>query len=289
MQQGPGLQLVGAERRVVLFLVYGFVAVLGTVCFVVGLVPDALIAIVLAEAVTLAWRPQPNLGDATYAPPAPDRWQSPITALRWIGLLKGFWSAGVGFFYVGIFLAIVAVLVVLARPHFGPANYAVLVLFGVWLGTRPLWIGPLRKALKVEASRRFGRYLPTLAVGVEGVDVYLRPLTIAAPQRIFRFSVGFAELDEVRTLDGLSAQGYWQSMAQMDPTLDARSTWELLQLLSGREYRPSIFGMLGLGTHVLMRSATKLYLIGNADESGPAAVAAFQAWRAAHQVPAPTR
>jgi hypothetical protein len=50
--------------------------------------------------------------------------------------------------------------------------------------------------------------MASLCVGADGVDIDLRPPTIgSAPRRSFRFSVGFAELDNDRMMDGLTAQG----------------------------------------------------------------------------------
>jgi hypothetical protein len=126
---------------------------------------------------------------------------------------------------------------------------------------------------------------------LEGVDIDLRPSIIGpAPRRSFRFSVGFAELDEVRMMDGLTAQGYMASMAQYDPSFSVRMESELLRFVTDQKFRPSLLPPLwGIGTQLLLRSSTLFYMVGNADQFGPAAVAAFEAWRAAHPaLPTPT-
>jgi hypothetical protein len=97
--------------------------------------------------------------------------------------------------------------------------------------------------------------------------------------------VGFAELDEVRLMDGLTAQGYRASMEQYDPSFSVRGSWELARFVNDQKFRPSLLPFWGIGTQLLLRSSSLLYMVGNADQFGPAAVAAFQAWRAAHPVP----
>src|SRR6267378_2569769 len=77
------------------------------------------------------------------------------------------------------FLIVVVILIIAGWHHaFGLANLIVLALFGAWLSTRPLWIGPLRRTLKVEATKQLAPYLATLYVGTDGVDIDLRPPTI---------------------------------------------------------------------------------------------------------------
>src|SRR6266436_3792911 len=125
--------------------------------------------------------------------------------------------------------------------------------------------------------------MATLYVGTDGVDIDLRPPTIGpAPQRNYRFAVGFAELDEVRMMDGLTAQGYMASMAQYDPSFGVRTEWELLRFLTDQKFRPSLLPCWGIGPQLLLRSSSLLYMVGNADQFGPAAIAAWQDWRAAH-------
>ncbi|HEX7264724.1 MAG TPA: hypothetical protein VF383_11155, partial [Candidatus Dormibacteraeota bacterium] len=101
----------------------------------------------------------------------------------------------------------------------------------------------------------------------------------------YRFWVGFTELNEVRMMDGLTAQAYWGTMAQYDPTIVYRMEWELLRFVADQKARPSILGLIALGTHLLLRGPTVLYLIGNADPFAQEALTAWQTWRAAHPVP----
>jgi len=88
-------------------------------------------------------------------------------------------------------------------------------------------------------------------------------------------------------MDGLTAQGYVGAMEQHDPTLGPRMEWELMRFMTDQAARPSILAIWGVGTHILMRGATVWYLVGNADATGPAAVAAWDAWRSLHGLPAP--
>jgi hypothetical protein len=283
---GAGLALVGAERRMAIWLAMYAIALFALVLVVIGDVPSALFLIVITEVIFLTLRPQPKFGGSTYGPPAPAQWQPAITTLRWAGIINSAWVIGTTALVLTIGTLIVLVVLIIAGWHhaFGAANLIVLVLFGAWLSTRPFWIAPLRRALKVGATNKVARYIATLFVGADGVDIDLRPPIIGpAPRRSFRFSVGFAELDEVRMMDGLTAQGYMASMAQYDPSFSVRMEWELVRFLTDQKFRPSLLPPLwGIGTQLLMRSSTLFYMVGNADQFGPAAVAAFQAWRVAH-------
>jgi MFS family permease len=205
--------------------------------------------------------------------------------LRWAGIINSAWVIGTTALGLTIAALIALVFLIIAGWHhaFGLANLIVLVLFGAWLSTRPLWIAPLRRALKVRATKQLAPYMATLNVGADGVDIDLRPPIIGpAPRRNFRFSVGFAELDEVRMMDGLTAQGYMASMAQYDPSFSVRMELELIRFVADQKFRPSLLPCWGIGTQLLLRSSTLFYMVGNADQFGPAAVAAFQAWRTAH-------
>ena len=283
---GAGLALVGAERRMAIWLAIYAVALFALVLVVIGVVPYALFLIVVTEVIFLILRPQPKFGGSTYMPPAPAQWQPAITTLRWVGIINSVWVIGTTALVLTIGTLIMLVVVIIAGWHhaFGVANLVVLVLFGAWLSTRPLWIAPLRRVLKVGATKRLAPYMATLDVGVDGVDFDLRPAIIGpAPPRSFRFSVGFAELDEVRMMDGLTAQGYLASMAQYDPSFRVRMEWELVHFLTDQKFRPSLLPpLMGIGMQLLLRSSTLFYMVGNADQFGPAAVAAFEAWRAAH-------
>jgi hypothetical protein len=283
-----GLALVGAERRLTIWLAIYAIALFALVLFVIGDVPSTLVLIVLTEIIFLSLRPQPNFDASTYRPPAPARWQPPITVLRWAGIISNAWAIATAALFLTIAILIVlVVLIVLGWHHaFGVANLLVLVLYVAWLSTRPLWIPPLRRALKVGAAKKISPYMATLHVGNDGVEFDLRPSPILRAPESYRFSVGFAELDEVRLMDGLTVQGYWQSMEQYDPTLAVRMAAELLHFVADQKARPSLLGFGGIGAHLLLRSSTLLYVIGNADQFGPVAVAAWQAWRAAHPAPA---
>lgn len=282
------LSAVGAERRLARWFAGYFVALLALVLLALGDLVWALLLVAGAEAVFLMLRPQPNFDAATFRPPAPERWQGPIATLRWVGLANSVWmmvSAAIGATVVTS-IVLVFLGVVIWHRGLGWANLAVLLLFAAWIATRPLWIGRLRTALRVRTANQIARFVPTIRVGVDGVDIDLRPAVIgAAPARSFRVSVGFAELEEVRLMDGLTAQGYLGAMGQHDPTLAARMEWELIRFMTNPAARPSILVMWSVGTHILLRGATVWYLVGNADQTGPPTVAAWDAWRAAHGVP----
>jgi len=128
--------------------------------------------------------------------------------------------------------------------------------------------------------------MATLHVGTDGVEVDMRPAFIRRAPESYRFSVGFAALEKDRVMDGLTAQGYWGSMAQYDPSIGIRMELELLHFVADQKARPSILGLIGFGTHLLLRGSTLLYLIGNADPFAVDALTAWQAWRAAHPAPA---
>jgi len=283
-----GLAAVGAERRLAIWFARYAIALSAVVLFVAGDVLFALLLIFLSEVVMLTLRPRPKLSASTFRPPAPDQWQTPITVLRWTSLISSVWAIVRGALLLTIAAIILIVVLVVTGWHhgLGASNFAVLALVGVWLLTRPLWIAPLRRALRVEATRQLAPYMATLHVGTDGVEVDMRPAFIRRAPESYRFLVGFAELDEVRTMDGLTAQGYWGSMGQYDPTIGVRMEWELLHFVADQKARPSNLGLIGFGTHLLLRGPTLLYLIGNADPFAVDAVTAWQAWRAAHPVPA---
>jgi hypothetical protein len=285
---GSGLAAVGAERRLAIWFARYAIALIALVLFLAGDVMFALLLIVLSEVLFLSLRPRPKFAASTYRPPAPDQWQTPIAVLRWTSLISNVWAIVTGALVFTIAIVIViAVLVLIGWHHgLGASNFAVLALFGLWMLTRPLWIAPLRRALKVEATRQLAPHMATLHVGTDGVEVDMRPAFILRAPESYRFSVGFAELDEVRIMDGLTSQAYWGSMGQYDPTIGIRMEWELLHFVADQKARPSILGLLGFGTHLLLRGPTLLYLIGNADPFAVDALTAWQAWHAAHPTPA---
>jgi hypothetical protein len=287
---GLGLAAVGAERRLAIWFARYAIAVVGLVLFVAGDVLFALLLIVLSEFLFLSLRPRPKFDASTYRPPAPDQWQTPITVLRWTSLISSVWTIVTGALVLTIVSVIVIVVLVVIGWHWhhglGVSNFAVLALFGLWLLTRPLWIAPLRRALRVEATKQLAPHMATLHVGTDGVEVDMRPAFIRRAPESYRFWVGFAELDEVRIMDGLTAQAYWGSMGLYDPTIEIRMQWELLHFVADQKARPSVLGLIAIGTHLLLRGPTLLYLIGNADPFAVDALTAWQAWRAAHPAPA---
>jgi hypothetical protein len=285
---GSGLAAVGAERRLAIWFARYAIALIALVLFVAGDVVYALLLIVLSEVLFLSLRPRPKFDASTYRPPAPDQWQTPITVLRWTSLIGSVWTIVTGALLLTIASIVVIVILVVIGWHrgLGVSNFAVLALFCLWLLTRPLWIAPLRRALRVEATRQLAPHMATLHVGTDGVEVDMRPAFIRRAPESYRFWVGFAELDEVRIMDGLTAQAYWGAMSQYDPTIGMRMQWELFHFVADQKARPSILGLIGFGTHLLLRSSTVLYLIGNADPFAVDALTAWQAWRAAHPAPA---
>jgi hypothetical protein len=126
----------------------------------------------------------------------------------------------------------------------------------------------------------------SVLIGADGLDIVQNGISIGGPRRGPRaFHVTFAEIDELRMMDAMNAQAYWQTMKEYDPTLSTRMASELYQCLKGQLPRPSIYENISDGEHLLIRSPSVLYLIAWADESGPPAIAAWQAWRAAHGTP----
>src|ERR1700730_8960512 len=229
--------------------------------------------IVVTELIFISLRPQPKFNASTYKPPAPEQWQRPITALRWAGIAGNAWAIGSAALTLTFaILFVLVILVVMGFHHWlGVANFTVFALVVAWLSTRPFWIAPLRSALKVGATKQLGPYLATLNVGADGVEYDMRPITFGlAMKRSYRFYVGFGELDELRVMDGLSAQGYLASMEQYDPTFTVRAIWEMTHFSIDQKARPSLVYLLGIGTHLLLRSSTLLYMVGNADQFGPA-------------------
>jgi hypothetical protein len=285
---GPGLAAVGVERHLTIWFVRYTIAVVALALFIVGDILFALLLIALSEFVFITLRPRPKFDASTYRPPAPDQWQTPITVLRWGSLINSVWSivTGAVILTIAMMIAIVVLIVIVWHHGLGASNFSVLALFGVWLLTRSLWIAPLRRALSVEGTKQVAPYMATLHVGADGVEVDMRPAFIRRAPESYRFWVGFAELDEVRIMDGLTAQGYWGAMGQYDPTIVLRMEWELLHFVADQKARPSILGLIAIGTHLLLRGPTLLYLIGNADPFAVDALTAWQAWRAAHPEPA---
>ena len=286
---GAGLTVVGAERQAVIWLVRYGVAAAALLFFALGDVWFAFGMIALTEFILITMQRQPGFEASTYRPPAADRWQSPIAALRLASIVDTAWGIASGAVVLTLLwlIGLVALIIVVSTHHFGMGNLTVLVLYAAWLSTRPLWIGPLRQSLKRQANRTLKPFIATLYVGTQGVTIDLRPtLARRTPQRTYRFTVDYAELDEVRLMDGLTTQGYLLSMQEYDPTFVPRMEWEMLRYTVDQTKRPTILAMGGFGASLLLRSATLFYMVGSADQFGPAAVAAWQAWRAAHPLTA---
>jgi hypothetical protein len=127
------------------------------------------------------------------------------------------------------------------------------------------------------------RSSPLIRVGRDGIDIDLNVPNVGfAPKHGWVFSVGFAELNEVRTLSTVEAEAHLHAMLQSDASLSARMGAELSAFIAGQLPRPSLFQYQASGTHLLARGPAVLYVVGDADQTGPAAVAAWQAWQAAH-------
>src|SRR4029077_9910645 len=122
------------------------------------------------------------------------------------------------------------------------------------------------------------RSLPLIRVGRDGIDIDLNvPNLRFAPKHGWVFSVGFAELNEVRTLSAADAQAQLDAMLQRDASLSARMGTDLNAFIAGQLPRPSFFQYQATRTHLMVRGPAVLYVVGDADQTGPAAVAAWQA------------
>lgn len=283
------LAFIAIAQRLGVWLVWYGIALASLLVILVGGILYAVLLIAVGELLLLQARPQPKVGPSSYAAPTPAGWQGPIGAMRLLVVIGAFWTVVGGAIFITVAFAVtvvVAFLVFLFWPHaFGIGNVAVLVLVTVWLSTRPMWIEPVRKALKRDYNATFSSYLPTIAVNAGGLEIEVRFIVIGTPpQPRWHLSVPFAELDEVRLLDGLSARGYMESLQAYDPTLPVRLQWEVWRFYMGKVAKPTLFtpGLTAAGAQLLLRGPKLLYLISNADATGPAAVDAWNAWRAAH-------
>jgi hypothetical protein len=153
-----------------------------------------------------------------------------------------------------------------------------------------VWYRPLRALLDQSlkgVKKEMSKGAASVIIGADGLDIVQPVTTIGGPPREpWDFHVDFAEIDELRMLGAMDAQAYWQTMQTYDPTLIARQAFELYQYLQGKLPRPSIYQNISAGQHLLIRSPSVLYLLAWEDESGPLAIAAWQAWRATHGTPA---
>ena len=291
----PDLEAIATARRLELWAGYYVIGLASVFVFVLGLLPETLLLIVIAEAVAFFWKPTPKLGTASYSgPPMPAAWRTPIRAVRWYEILNGCWSAAsavvlttVGFVvFAGIFIWLVA-----SRHYsFGAANVVVAALLVGWLLTRPRWQPELVKALKQSTQgvqQTLGQWAPAVYMTPDGFDVDFKTLIVGlVGRRNPLVHIGFAELDDVRILAWNDAGAYVQSLTTYDATLVPRMVWEFGQFTRGKLPRPSVFLQNNFGAHLLLHGPTLLYLLGQGDAWAPSALAAWQAWRSTHSAPA---
>jgi hypothetical protein len=276
------MTLLGAAQNAKRWLILYAVGLFLVVAFLSAQPLVALGMIVLAELVLYLMRPGLGLDQGALQPPA--MLQTPIAILGWYELLTGCWGLIVGSFIITIFFGIFTVL--LWPHHLGPVNFAVLGIVGLWLASRPLWVGRLPKSLNAEAVKAtMPRYMGSVTVLPDHLEIDVWSPALGIAQHRYAVSVGFAELDEVRMLDATSAQGYWASMLRYDPSIGGRADWDVYRLVTGQTTRPTVLNLSVPGSSLLMRSSALLYLIGGADQFGPPAVAAWESWRAAHPAP----
>ena len=280
------MRLISASLRAALWVSYYFIALFMIAAILGPSLEAALGMIFVAEVLAFISRPTRMVGPANF----PARWQAPVRVVMWYGLISSCWSLAVASV---LGTAIMGFIIVAMRPQaLGQGNFVVAGVIAVWLLTRWLWVPPLDKQLRRSLqglNKETSQYAPWVSVGPDGIYFELRVKTIGGPQRRWVFHVTFDEIQEVRMLGALDAQAYWESMCQYDPTLAVRAGLEMFSYFKGDLARPSIFESLSAGTHILVRSPTVLYLMGEADGTAPAAVVAWQGWRAAREAPnAPT-
>lgn len=288
------LQTIGAQRRFNLWAGYYCIALLSVFAFLIGDLGTALVMIVVAETIAFFWRPTPQLGQSSYSGPTPAAWQTPIRVFRWSGIVYGFWTAASAVVVVTIvfviFFAVLIVLIALRRYSLGAGNYAVAVLMGGWLLTRPAWVPPLRKALGQSTQglrSELSPWAPAVYVSSDGYDVDFKTLIVGLVGKRHRLvHIGFPELDEVRILAWNDAAAYAESLTTYDATLTPRMVWEFSRFVQGNLPRPSVFLYSSFGMHLLLHGPSLLYLIGAGDAWAPAALAAWDAWRSPHVAPA---
>ena len=275
--------LISAERRGNVLLGFYVIGAFMLITVFAGSVVGLPFLIVMAEFLFAFWRPTPKLGPASYNAPTPAGLETAVGLARGYQLLIGCWSLAVGFVVV---TALYGFALIVIRPKsFGTSNWVVVFVIAAWLISRWVWAPPLYRAVG-NSFKGVGKELagggPAVRIGADAFDIDFKVQQVGggSPARPWVFHFLFAELDEVRMLDSNDAQAYWQSMAQYDVTVGARAAWELFQFAQGKLPRPTIYQQLGMGDHLLLRGPTLLYLFGVFDGSGPAAVAAWQQWRA---------
>lgn len=207
------LDILSAERRVTAGFILFVAGIFGVLAVFAGSFVAALFVILVSEYVLTLWRPTPRLGGpSSYQTPGAPTLRPVIVAFRWYSLFNGWRGLVSGSIFCIGFLAFV---LIFTRPtSFDAWNYAVLVLFGVWLFGRPLWapaVGRWLARSTVGIRAQLEAWSPAISVTSDGLDIDLRAKTIGRPQKRWVISVTFAELDEVRTLGALEAQAYWAS------------------------------------------------------------------------------
>jgi hypothetical protein len=286
--QTPDVGLIRTGQRLTTLFGFYVFALFMVIAFLTGSLTVALFMIVVAETVIYFWRPAPALGPASYSGPTPAGWQTPIRLMRGYELVSGCWSLAAGAVLVTVIFG--AIFIGGSPWALGRASYTVGVIVAGWLLTRPLWYRPLRALLDQSlkgVKKEMSKGAASVLIGADGLDIVQHVTTIGGPPRgPWNFHINFAEIDELRMLDAMDAQAYWQTMQTYDPTLSARQAFELYQYLQGKLPRPSIYQNISAGQHLLIRSPSVLYLLAWEDESGPLAIAAWQAWRATHGTPA---
>lgn len=282
------IQLIRAEARIRIWFAYYFMAFFGVISVLGGIWFAALFVIACIELVRTLWRPTPKLFATSYNTDIAPQWQSPMRVLRLSFLARDF--AGVAWGFVVTTVLIVFVLIVMWPTSFGLSNLIVLGLFAAYFGGRPVWypaakrwLGPTFKGVKKELAKGG----PQVRLVGDGIDVYQPVHVWSGPPQNWLWHVAFAEISELRTLGAMDAQAYWGSLGTYDPSLQVRAGKELYQYMVGKTPRPAIYQYMAAGLHLLVRGPNVLYLLAYADESGPAAVSAWERWRAA-QGPAQT-
>jgi hypothetical protein len=282
--QGTLMTLLGAAEHAKRWLIWYAVGLFLVVAFLSGQPLVALGMIVLAELFLYLMRSGIGLDQGALEVQPPAMLQTPIAILGWYELLTGCWGLIVGSFIITILFGVFTVVL---WPHqLGPFNFAVLGIVGLWLASRPLWVGRLPKSLNAEAMKAtIPRYLGSVTVLPDHLEIDVWSPALGVPQHRYAVSVGFAELDEVRMLDAPGAQAYWASMLQYDPSIGGRADRDVYRLVTGQTNTPTVLNLSVPGMTLLMRSSALLYLVGGADQFGPPAVVAWESWRAAHPAP----
>lgn len=280
------IRLIGAERRTQTWLVLYVAALFGIVMIEAGTVLGALFIIGIGELVMSLWRATPKLPATSYSGSIGSEWQTPMRGLRLYLIIREFGTLAWGFLLATIFLGF---FIIVARPaSIGASNFIVFGLLVGYFGTRPLWypaakkqLGQLLKPVKKELAASG----PQVRLVGDGIDVYQPVMQINGPQRGWLWHVAFQEIDELRALAALDAIAYWGTMEAYNPMLKLRAANELIQYMTGAIPRPSIYQYTAAGLHLLVRGPSVLYLLAYQDESGPAAITAWQQWRSAQAVP----